>query len=381
MSKTLNPSKKNPAAKTSRARRTAPSAWKRLRLRWWKKQARGARMERPAADEMSLRAELFGVRQLENYAKILAKSHEVEVVREPEKLLHQLAKSANEIHRCHEIIAESVRKGARIAPAGEWLLDNYHLIQEQIELARTHLPPGYSRELPRLIQGPRKGFPRVYDVVMELVRHSDGQVDPDNLSHFIRAYQTVHPLTLGELWAVPIMLRLSLIENLHLVAQRIAWRRSQRDAALVWAKHFLNVVEKPPAVCHRPGRFRARRPRPDPAVRRGAGGQHRRREPDPRAGAQLDRTGAVRPRPDHRAHPAERKPGPGGQPRHHRQQHHQHARAGGGRLEGIRRGVERHGGHPAARSHRGPSADGFPHAQPLPHPDREVGAHSRKPET
>jgi cyclic beta-1,2-glucan synthetase len=241
--KTTKPSKKNPAAKTARARRTVPSLWKRLRLRGWKKRAR---MERPVSDELSLRAELFGVNQLENYAKILAKSHEVEVVREPEKLLHQLAKSANEIHRCHEIIAESVRKGARIAPAGEWLLDNYHLIQEQIELARAHLPPGYSRELPRLIQGPRKGFPRVYDVVMELVRHSDGQVDPDNLSHFIRAYQTVHPLTLGELWAVPIMLRLSLIENLHLVAQRIAWRRSQRDSALVWAKHFLNVVETNP---------------------------------------------------------------------------------------------------------------------------------------
>lgn len=193
-----------------------------------------------------MRAELFGVSQLENYAQVLARNHEIEVVRKPEKLLLQLGKSAEEIHRCHEIIAESVRHGHRIAPAGEWLLDNYHLIQEQIELARAHLPPGYSRELPRLTSGPRRGFPRIYDVVLELVRHSDGQVDPENLSHFIRAYQSVHALTLGELWAVPIMLRLSLIENLHLVAQRIAWRRSQRDAALIWANHFLQIVETNP---------------------------------------------------------------------------------------------------------------------------------------
>lgn len=197
---------------------------------------------------MSFRAELFGVSQLENYAKILAENHEIEVVRAPEKLLHQLAKSANEIQLCHEIIAASVQRGYRIAPAGEWLLDNYHLIQEQIELARAHLSPGYSRELPRLKAGPRKGFPRVYDIVMELVRHTDGQVDLENLSRFIRSYQESHPLTLGELWAVPIMLRLSLIENLHLVAQRIAWRRQQRDAALLWAERFLKAVGKNPRM-------------------------------------------------------------------------------------------------------------------------------------
>ncbi|HPC57999.1 MAG TPA: hypothetical protein PK689_03270, partial [Kiritimatiellia bacterium] len=162
-------------------------------MKGWIHRARAARpdLQPPSPDEMTLRAELFGVNQLENYAKILARNHQVEVVRKPEKLLHQLSRSADEIHRCHEIIAESVRRGSRIAPAAEWLLDNYHLIQEQIELARVHLPPGYSRELPRLTAGPRRGFPRIYDVVMELVRHSDGQVDPDNLSHFIRAYQTV----------------------------------------------------------------------------------------------------------------------------------------------------------------------------------------------
>ena len=246
----LKTSKKPVASKSPvrRHRNGEPSIWKRLRLKGWIHKARAARpdLQPPSPDEMTLRAELFGVNQLENYAKILARNHQVEVVRKPEKLLHQLSRSADEIHRCHEIIAESVRRGSRIAPAAEWLLDNYHLIQEQIELARVHLPPGYSRELPRLTAGPRRGFPRIYDVVMELVRHSDSQVDPDNLSHFIRAYQTVHPLSLGELWAVPIMLRLSLIENLHLVAQRIAWRRSQRDAALVWANRFLQVVESNP---------------------------------------------------------------------------------------------------------------------------------------
>ena len=139
-----------------------------------------------------------------------------------------------------------MRLGRRIAPAAEWLFDNSHLIQEQIELARAHLSPGYSRALPRLKSGPRKGFPRIYDTVLELVRHTDGQVDLENLSRFVKAYQEVQPLTLGELWAVPIMLRLTLIENLHRVTKRIAWRRRQRDAALLWAERFLKVLRNTP---------------------------------------------------------------------------------------------------------------------------------------
>ncbi|MBP7010167.1 MAG: cyclic beta 1-2 glucan synthetase [Kiritimatiellae bacterium] len=245
----LKSTKNKPGAKKfSRGRREAGA----FRAPWWvrfRKRSSGTPPpDLPGHEELTLRAELFGVSQLENHARFLASKHEFEAVRGNERLLSQLSKSEAGIRRCHQVIAESVQQGYRIAPAAEWLLDNYHLIQEQIELAQAHLSPGYSRELPRLTAGPRRGFPRIFDIVMEVVRHTDGLVDHENLSRFIRAYQETHPLTLGELWAVPIMLRLCLIENLHLVAQRIAWRRSQRDAALLWADRFLKVVESNPRM-------------------------------------------------------------------------------------------------------------------------------------
>ncbi len=108
-----------------------------------------------------------------------------------------------------------------VTPAAEWLLDNFYLIEEQIQMARRHLPRGYSRELPRLVRGPSAGFPRVYDLVLELISHVDAQIDAGSLSAFVAAYQTVTPLKLGELWAVPIMLRLGLIENLARVTTRL----------------------------------------------------------------------------------------------------------------------------------------------------------------
>ena len=91
-----------------------------------------------------------------------------------------------------------------------------------------------------------KGYPRIYEMVIELVSHTDGRVDGENIAHFIRSYQTVHPLKLGELWAVPIMVNLALVENLRRVSRRIAWRRRHRESAVDWSQRFVAAVQRDP---------------------------------------------------------------------------------------------------------------------------------------
>ena len=108
------------------------------------------------------------------------------------------------------------------------------------------MPKGYSRELPRLLNGPSAGLPRVYDLALETISHGDGRVDPEGLSSFIAAYQTVTALKLGELWAIPIMLRLALIENLRRVAARIATDRIDRNLADYWADQMTETAEQGP---------------------------------------------------------------------------------------------------------------------------------------
>ncbi len=131
-------------------------------------------------------------------------------------------------------------------PAEAWLLDNFYLIEEQIGLARRHLPRGYSRQLPKLADGLLAGFPRIYELALELISHMDGRVDSDNATQFIASYQTVEPLRLGELWAFPIMLQLALLENLRYIGVRIARRREERDAAITWADRMLAAAEREP---------------------------------------------------------------------------------------------------------------------------------------
>jgi cyclic beta-1,2-glucan synthetase len=199
-----------------------------------------------AADEPPLRAELFSSDQMEQHGKKLADSHRLDPGRAPDRLLTRLAENEGVLIGACNLLTEAVKANRRIAPAGEWLLDNFYLIEEQIRTAKRHLPKGYSRELPRLLNGPSAGRPRVYDIALEIISHGDGRLDPENLSRFVAAYQTVTALKLGELWAIPIMLRLALIENLRRVGARIAADRTDRNRADYWADQMTETAEKDP---------------------------------------------------------------------------------------------------------------------------------------
>ncbi len=200
----------------------------------------------PFGDEQPLRAELFSAFQMEHHGKTLAAAHILSTDHPPEQLLARLGQNEETLHEVRDLLTEAVKGNRRITPAGEWLLDNFYLIEEQILTAKRHLPKGYSRGLPRLKKGPSKGLPRVYDIALEAISHGDGWVDTESLSNFVTAYQTVTVLQLGELWAIPIMLRLALIENLRRIATRIAARRVDRNYADYWADRITETSAKNP---------------------------------------------------------------------------------------------------------------------------------------
>jgi cyclic beta-1,2-glucan synthetase len=199
-----------------------------------------------ADNEPPLRAELFSADQMGQHGKILAASHTLSPGQAPDRLLTRLTENEDLLIGVQNLLTEAVKANRRIMPAGEWLLDNFYLIEEQIRTARRHLPKGYSRELPRLMNGPSAALPRVYDIALEMISHNDGRVDPEILSRFVAAYQTVTSLKLGELWAIPIMLRLALIENLRRIAARIAADRIDRSLADYWADQMTESATKDP---------------------------------------------------------------------------------------------------------------------------------------
>ncbi|HWZ63520.1 MAG TPA: glucoamylase family protein [Steroidobacteraceae bacterium] len=196
----------------------------------------------PWNNDEILRAELFSIERLEQHAASLAAAQRVTerpVSRVP--LRARLRDNESVLLAAYRAIATAAAEGRPISPAAEWLLDNYHVVEEQIREIRQDLPPSFYRRLPKLGDGPFDGYPRVLGVAWAFVAHTDSRFDPESLQRFVRAYQRIQPLTIGELWAVAITLRIVLVENLRRAAARIVSSRAARQEADALADRLLGV--------------------------------------------------------------------------------------------------------------------------------------------
>ena len=127
--------------------------------------------------EQPFRDELLSADQLDRHARQMAATHKLAKGKMADKLLNRLAENELILQETYDLVSAAVAKSRRIAPAAEWLLDNFYLIEEQIHSTRRLLPRSYSQELPRLTNGSAADYPRVYGIALELIAHTDGRVD------------------------------------------------------------------------------------------------------------------------------------------------------------------------------------------------------------
>src|SRR5881409_4104745 len=203
------------------------------------------RITRQSAED-PIRADLFGIERLEQHAESLAAA-QVVMRQSPRgrRLLQHVEHNGRVLREAYRQIAKAIREERAIIPAAEWLVDNFHLVDEQLREIRDDLPTGFYRELPKLADGPLAGYPRVYGVAWAFVAHTDSRFDPDALRRFVLAYQRIQPLTIGELWAVAITLRVVLVENLRRLAEAIVRGRAARQEADALADDILGLGGQP----------------------------------------------------------------------------------------------------------------------------------------
>jgi cyclic beta-1,2-glucan synthetase len=197
--------------------------------------------------EEPIRAELFSVERLEQHAESLAAAQTVtETIGEGRPLLPRVLENGRVLLEYYQATAKAISREQAITPAAEWLVDNFYIVEEQLREIRDDLPAGYYRKLPKLSAGHLEGYPRVYGVAWAYVAHTDSRFDPEILRRFIAAYQRVQALTIGELWAVAITLRVVLVENLRRVSERIVRSRAAREEADKIADSLLGTGGPPP---------------------------------------------------------------------------------------------------------------------------------------
>jgi cyclic beta-1,2-glucan synthetase len=194
-----------------------------------------------------IHGELLGTDRLAERAQDVARAQRLRVTprrdttRTP--LLSRLDATAKILASIHARLESANGRMGDVDPAGEWLLDNAYVIDEHIRQIRESLPRTYYRELPELDSGHLAGYPRVYEIATTLIGHSEGRVDRANTDLFVSAFQKVQPLRIGELWAIPAMLRLALIENVRRMALRTEQRLEQIELADAWAARVATGAE------------------------------------------------------------------------------------------------------------------------------------------
>jgi cyclic beta-1,2-glucan synthetase len=210
---------------------------------------RGKIPDSPWNNDALIREELFSIERLEQHAESLAVAQPViKNQAAGQSLASRLKDNGTILLNAYKGIAKAVGEGHSIPPAAEWLLDNYHIVEEQVREIYDDLPPGYYRQLPKLADGPFIGYPRVFGVAWAFVAHTDSLFQPEMLRRFLRAYQRVQPLTIGELWATPITLRIVLVENLRRAAIQIQQGTAQRQEADTIADRLLSVNGQQPGA-------------------------------------------------------------------------------------------------------------------------------------
>jgi cyclic beta-1,2-glucan synthetase len=194
-----------------------------------------------------IQSELFSIERLEQYAVDLAGTQTTNfkptIDRRLERRLHdnQLAVRAA-YHEC----LRAVREERAITPAADWLVNNFHLVEEQVRDIRIDLPPAFHRQLPKLTDGPFQGYARIFSMAWNFIAHTDSEFDATMLTRFLRAYQTKAPLTIGEIWAFPITLRIVLVENLRRAADGIVEYQAMRRQANAAADRLLGSGNREP---------------------------------------------------------------------------------------------------------------------------------------
>ncbi len=208
------------------------------------------------AEPGPIRSELFGPERLEAHARRLAEVCALAPVRKAASpLLRRFAENERFLGRAQERINRAGEQGEDrgLGLDAEWLLDNFHIVEEVLREVQQDLPSGYDEELPKLAVDPARGYPRVHAMALALLAHNDSELDESRISQYVQAFQEIAPLRIGELWALPTMLRLVVLENLRRLSEQMLWgwderRRAERFAAEVMEQSKATSEESPSTI-------------------------------------------------------------------------------------------------------------------------------------
>ena len=148
------------------------------------------------------------------------------------------------IEKTYNLLNEHIKKNIEIHPAGEWLLDNFYIIEETVKRIRKEMPVKKYKELPGIATGIYEGFARIYLIASEIVAYTDNKIDDETLKIALQAYQKQKSLNMEEIWNLWVFLEIAIIENIRSVCEKIYLAQNQKYKVESIIERFVEKKEE-----------------------------------------------------------------------------------------------------------------------------------------
>ena len=171
---------------------------------------------------LNIKGALLDEQQLENYLEKIASDHILE--NKSEKATYPIPRLQDNfkvITKTYELLSTHLKMGINIHPAGEWLLDNYYIIEETVKTIQKELSLSKYKNFVALATGPYKGFARIYVLASEIVAYTEAKINTHNLEQLLSAYQRKKTLNMEEIWNISTFLQIAIIETIRNVCEKI----------------------------------------------------------------------------------------------------------------------------------------------------------------
>ena len=178
---------------------------------------------------LNIKGALLDRYQLENYLEKIASDHVLQDKSTKDTYpIPRLEDNFKVITKTYEILNQHLKQGINIHPAGEWLLDNYYIIEEAVKTIQKELTLKKYTNFIGMATGAYKGFARIYVLATEIVAYTDSKLDSKNLENLLRAYQTKKTLNMEEIWNIGTFLQIAMIENIRSICEKIFSSQMQK---------------------------------------------------------------------------------------------------------------------------------------------------------
>ena len=179
--------------------------------------------------KLNIEGAILDEEQLKNHLEKMAMQHTLKKQSNKNTYpIPQLLENYVTIKKVYQLLNEHIKLDISIHPAGEWILDNFYIIEESVKQIKKEMSIKKYINFTGIQNGKYKGFARIYVLATEIVAYTDNKISSENLENYLQAYQTKKTLNMEEIWNIGIFLQIAIINNIAEICEKIYSSQMQK---------------------------------------------------------------------------------------------------------------------------------------------------------